>query len=165
VSDLFDPLVPAASYDDLSAGGRISCLILAGCLVLYLTLTTGERALDRTVGYGMLAVGLLSPVVYPWYLLGGVACLVPAARGARRDWLVVLSAIGCLLSPPGFNSQITTYLGIAAVAGCLVVIAPRELRRQRGAREAAAVVAPVAAPPRTVAAYAPAAPAPPVTTG
>ena len=134
IADLFNPLITSASFDDLTAGGRISALILAGCIVLYLTVTIGNRALDRTVGYGMLAIGLLSPVVYPWYLLGGVVCLVPAARGARRDWLVLLSALGCVLSPPGFTTEITTNLGIAAVAISLLVIGPRVLDRQRARR-------------------------------
>lgn len=150
IADLFDPLVPAASYDDLTAGGRISALILAGCIVLYLIATSGSRALDRTLGYGMLTVGLLSPVVYPWYLLGGVVCLVPAARGARRDWLVLLSALGCVLSPPGFNSDITTNLGVAAVGISLLVIAPRVLSRYRARRAPAAPTLPTLMLPREV---------------
>lgn len=137
VADLFSPLIPGASFDDLTAGGRISALILAGCVVLYLTITVGNRALDRTVGYGMLVVGLLSPVVYPWYLLGGVVCLVPAARSARRDWLVLLSALGCVLSPPGFPTAVGTDLGIAAAVISLLIIGPRVLDRQRARRSPA----------------------------
>src|SRR5579859_5806657 len=68
VADLFQPIVSSASFDDRAAAGRITALIAAGCIVLYLTATAGRRALDRTVGYGMLAVGVLSPVVYAWYL-------------------------------------------------------------------------------------------------
>ncbi|MDT4938048.1 MAG: hypothetical protein QOG80_1719 [Pseudonocardiales bacterium] len=131
IADVITPLVPAASYDDLAAGGRITALIVAGCIVVYLTITASRRALDRTVGYGILAVGLLSPVVYPWYLLGGVVCLVPAARGARRDWLVWLSAVGCLISPPGFSYTVSTTLSFTALGACLAVIAPRVIARRR----------------------------------
>lgn len=138
IGDLFSRLVTAASFDDLAAAGRITALAAAGCTVVYLTLTARQRALDRTVGYGMLAVGLLSPVVYPWYLLGGVVTLLPTARGARRDWLVLLSAVGCLLSPPGFTARISTNLSIAAVAVSLLVIAPRVIGRRRAPDPAAA---------------------------
>jgi hypothetical protein len=134
VADMFSPIVEAASFDDLAAGGRITALVAAGCIVAYLTLTAQHRALDRTAGFGLLAVGLLSPVVYPWYLLGGVVCLAPTARGALRDWLVLLSAVGCLLSPPGFTSRMSTNLSIAAVAVSLAVMAPRVVGRRRAAR-------------------------------
>jgi hypothetical protein len=61
-------------------------------------------------------------------------CLAPTARGALRDWLVLLSAVGCLLSPPGFTSRMSTNLSIAAVAVSLAVMAPRVVGRRRAAR-------------------------------
>lgn len=125
LADMFDPIVDSASFDDLAAGGRITALVAAGCIVAYLTITADRRALDRTIGYGMLATGLLSPVVYPWYLLGAVTCLAPTARGIRRDWVVFISAVCCLLSPPGFNSAISTRLGVIFTGACLLVLAPR----------------------------------------
>jgi hypothetical protein len=125
LADLFDPIVDSASFDDLAAGGRITALIAAGCIVVYLTVTADRRGLDRTVGYGMLAIGLLSPVVYPWYVLGGVAVLAPTARGIRRDWLVYISAVGCLSSPPGFTGTISTALGAFFVGICSLILLPR----------------------------------------
>jgi hypothetical protein len=131
IADLYSPVVESASFDDLGTGGRIAALVAAGCIVVYLTLTARQRALDRSVGYGMLAVGILSPVVYPWYLLGGVVTLAPTARGARRDWLVLLSAVGCLLDPPGFTGHISLVLSVAAVGIALCMIAPRVVGRRR----------------------------------
>ncbi|MCU1658625.1 MAG: hypothetical protein JWO57_3281, partial [Pseudonocardiales bacterium] len=131
VADLFAPIVTSASFDDLAAGGRIAALLAAACIVLYLTATARRRALDRTVGYGLLAIGLLSPVVYPWYLLGGVICLAPTARGVRRDWLVFLSVVGCLLTPPGFTSGIATAVTITAIVLSLWIMARQLLARRR----------------------------------
>ena len=133
LGDLLRPVVPAASFDDLSAGGRVTALIAAGCIVVYLTVTARHRALDRTVGYGMLAVGVLSPVVYPWYLLGGIVCLAPTARAGRRDLVLLLSAIGCLLSPPGFSGGVSTALSVAAGLVALALVVPRMLARRRSA--------------------------------
>jgi hypothetical protein len=146
VSDLYSPIVDSASFDDLAAGGRIAALLAAACIVIYLTMTARNRALDRTVGYGMLAVGLLGPVVYPWYLLGGIVILAPTARAVRRDWLIALSAAGCVLSPPGFTTRISTNISIVAVAVALVVIAPRVLHRRRPDPHAAVVGPTVSAP-------------------
>jgi alpha-1,6-mannosyltransferase len=150
VSDVLRPLVPSASFDDLAAGGRITALAAAGCVVIYLIATARTRALDRTVGYGILTISLLSPVVYPWYLLGGIVCLAPTARGARRDWIVWVSAIGCLLSPPGFTSGLSTVLSVAAIVIALVVIAPRVLARQHAAAQLAAAGPSVSAGERRV---------------
>jgi hypothetical protein len=133
ISDVLRPMVPGASFDDLSTGGRISALAAAGCIVVYVTLTARARALDRTVGYAILAVGVLSPVVYPWYLLGGIVCLAPTARGARRDWIVLLSAVGCVLSPPGFSTGASTAVSIATIVIALLVISPRVRQRRREA--------------------------------
>ena len=75
LSDMLNPVVKAASFDDLAAGGRITALIAAGCIASY-SRYRATRALNRTVGYGMLAIGVLSPVVYP---------VVPARRH-RLPW-------------------------------------------------------------------------------
>jgi hypothetical protein len=130
LADIFDPLVPSASFDDLSTAGRITALIAAACIILYLTVTPNVRGLDRTVGYGLLAFGVLSPVVYPWYLLGGIACLMPNAQGTRRDWLILLSVVGCVLSPPGFSTSISTWISIGAAAIAVGVMARRAAQRR-----------------------------------
>lgn len=125
IANIFQPIVSAASYDDLGTAGRITALIAAACIVVYLIVTTQSRALDRTVGYGMLAVAVLSPVVYPWYLLGAVVCLAPTARGVRRDWLVFISAVCCLFDPPGFSRGISTALSVLFIVLCAALLAPR----------------------------------------
>lgn len=139
LSDLLRPVVTAASFDDLSTGGRITALAAAGFVVVVLTLTARTRALDRTVGYGMLAIGVFSPVVYPWYLLGGVVCLAPTARSTRRDWIVAVSAVGCLLSPQGFTAYISTGISIATICVALIVVVPRMLARRDEAQRLAQV--------------------------
>jgi hypothetical protein len=138
VADLYDPIVTAASFDDLAAGGRVSTMLAAGCIVLYLTLTAHHRALAVTIGTGLLAVGLLGPVLYPWYLLWGVVCLAPTAHAARRDWLVFVSAFACLLSPPGFTSTISVNLSLIALGIALAALIPTELARRRAAAAKAA---------------------------
>lgn len=119
VGDIIRPMVPSASFDDLAAGGRVTVVLAAIALIAWLLATTGHRTLDRTVGYALLTAAILAPVVYPWYLLWGLCCLAPAAAGVRRDWVVALSAVACVLAPSGFTSNTAQRVTLAA----LIVIA------------------------------------------
>jgi hypothetical protein len=125
LGDVYSPIVRAASFDDLAAGGRITSMLAAVCIVVYLTATAHRRSLANTIGYGLLAVGLLGPVLYPWYLLWGVVCLAPTARGARRDWLVLISGFACVFNPPGFTMALSLVLNVVAFGIALALIAAR----------------------------------------
>jgi hypothetical protein len=127
------PIVRGASYDDLAAGGRIAAISAMVCAVVYLVATANDRAIERTAGYALLTMGLLAPVLYPWYLLWGTLCLAPTASGARRVAVLALCAAGCLMTPPGFSaltSNLITAVVLALVAG---VAALALLRRRRTA--------------------------------
>jgi hypothetical protein len=128
---MFQPIVRSASFDDLATGGRISALLAAGVIVLYLLITVSRRSLNRTVGYGLLTIALLSPVVYPWYLLWGIVCLAPTARSARRDWLVLASAVACVYTPAGITMGLGNIVTVVAAAIGVAIIGQRELRRRR----------------------------------
>jgi len=125
VSDLISSVVHAASYDDLAVGGRIAALLAAVTVVSYLLVTVLERPLERTIGYALLGIGLLAPVLYPWYLLWGVLCLAPAATRSRRDWLIALSCFACLLNPPGFANPTSQYVTAGALAVLAALLIPR----------------------------------------
>lgn len=105
VSNIVGPIVPAASFDDRAAGGRIAVVLAAIVVVCYLLATLRRRPLERTFGYALLAAALLGPALYPWYLIWGVTCLAPTATGLRRDWVVALSCAACVLVPAGFDTR------------------------------------------------------------
>lgn len=165
IGDMYAPIVEAASFDDLAAGGRITTMFAAVCVVIYLTATSRQRALAHTIGYGLLAVGLLGPVVYPWYLLWSVICLAPTAREGRRDRIVLISAVACVLNPPGFTSTISTNLTLIALAITTTVFVAQLISRRRRAAATASteLTAPAAAsgaaPAAVTAPTAPTAPA------
>ena len=116
VSDLLSAVIPGSSYDDLAVGGRIAALLAAATAISYLLVTVLERPLERTVGYALLAIGLLAPVLYPWYLLWGVCCLAPSATRVRRDWVLALSALACVLTPAGLGDRSAEWVTIVAAA-------------------------------------------------
>ena len=151
ISDMIAPVVSGASYDDLAIGGRGAALLAAVTAVAYLLVTVLNRPLERTVGYLLLAIGLLSPTIYPWYLLWGVLCLAanaasgPAANGAangapngaadvtglRRDWLIAISSAAAILVLPGFTTREAQVITAAGLVVILAVLATRQhLRRQ-----------------------------------
>jgi hypothetical protein len=141
IAKLFKPVVRGASYDDLAAGARITAITAMVCLIGYLIATARQRALERTAGYSLLAIALLAPVLYPWYLLWGALCLAPAATGARRLAVIGLCAAGCLLMPPGFSpttTNVVTGVALTVVVGVVLTVA---LRRERALRRAVPVSA------------------------
>lgn len=151
ISDLISPVVSAASFDDLAIGGRVAAVLAAVTAVAYLLVTIRNRPLERTVGYALLAIGLLGPVLYPWYLLWGLLCLAPSARRALRDWVVALSVVACVLAPAGFverTGEIVTLCGLGVIAAVLV---PRLVVRYRRDVAALRAAAPVSADARSAA--------------
>jgi hypothetical protein len=131
VGNLIGLIVTAASYDDLAAGGRIAAGAAGLTVIGYLYITVHTRPLERTIGFGLLAAGILAPVVYPSYLLWGTLCLAPTATGARRDWVVALSCAACVLTPAGLGDRggrYATWIGLAIIAA---VLTPRLVARHR----------------------------------
>ncbi|WP_375480497.1 polyprenol phosphomannose-dependent alpha 1,6 mannosyltransferase MptB [uncultured Jatrophihabitans sp.] len=125
VSALLAPIVRGASYDDVAIGGRVTALAALAFALGYLAATAPRRPTRHTVGYALLALGLLAPALHPWYLLWGVLCLAPDATGARRLAVVALSAAGCVLAPAGFSPTVADAVtgGLLAVIACGVAFA------------------------------------------
>jgi hypothetical protein len=142
IAKLLAPVVRGASYDDLAAGARVTVLTAMVCVIGYLVVTVRQRSLERTAGYSLLALGLLAPVTYPWYLLWGLICLAPAAIGTRRVLVLALSVAGCLLYPPGFSSTTTNALSATAlvVIGLVLVAMPSVRRATRDSAAAMSAV-------------------------
>jgi hypothetical protein len=133
LGDLVGWIVRSASYDDLAAGGRIAAGVAGVTVIAYLYLTVRTRPLERTIGFALLAAGILAPVVYPSYLLWGLLCLASTATGARRDWVIALSCAACVLTPVGLGErggQYATCIGLALIA---IVLWPRLYVRHRNA--------------------------------
>jgi alpha-1,6-mannosyltransferase len=130
IAKLLTPIVRGASYDDLAAGARITAITALVCVLSYLIATARQRALERTAGYALLALALLAPVLYPWYLLWGTTCLAPTANGSRRVAVLALCAAGCVITPPGFTPTTSNVIGGVALALVAVAtFAPMWVRR------------------------------------
>jgi hypothetical protein len=98
-------------------------LLAAAFLVTYLSVTARRRALEATAGLGLVAAALLSPVIYPWYVLWGALCLAPIARARGRDLLILASATSCLMALPGLPRLTVDLISVSLTACILVIVA------------------------------------------
>ncbi len=132
ISRLLAPIVRDASYDDLAAGGRITVLAAAAFAVTYLVVTVRQRPVAASVGYALLALALLAPVLHPWYFVWGLVPLAATLTDARRVWLLALSAAASLLDPIGFPETTTRAVTGAGLAIVALVLGAVLVARQRG---------------------------------
>ncbi|MGH9304673.1 MAG: polyprenol phosphomannose-dependent alpha 1,6 mannosyltransferase MptB, partial [Acidimicrobiales bacterium] len=105
----------------------------------------------RAIGFTLLAVVLLGPVVQPWYLVWGIILLAPVAEGRTRAAIIVLSVVSSFLGLPGgrvllHQLVVTNPFVIAVAATALGVVAgvfllPRVHSLSQQRRAAAAVAA------------------------
>jgi alpha-1,6-mannosyltransferase len=76
-------------------------LAVAGVLALWLLLNADRIGWLKALGYSLLAIVLLGPVVQPWYLCWGLLLLAIVARGRLRTWVIVLSVVSPFVGLPG----------------------------------------------------------------
>lgn len=81
-------------------GWRTAGQLIAVVIVVLLLLTTRRRDVVMTAGWGLLAVGLLGPVLYPWYLAPAAVVLALGASPAGRGVAVTASVGGPWLALP-----------------------------------------------------------------
>lgn len=87
--------------DLVRAAGEILSVLVVGRLLL----TVRRRPLGATVGWGLLAVALLGPVLYPWYL-APAALVLATTDGAVARWMsAACGAWGLLLRAPGWRAD------------------------------------------------------------
>ncbi len=100
--------------------GMAAAIIL--CVVLVLTYR--RRSLADTVGFTLLTVALLAPVVYPWYLLWGAAPLV-LVIDRHRTLLAIALSLAPLLAVPGWHWSSLTEVLFALAAVVLIMLSIR----------------------------------------
>lgn len=111
----FTAILHVATPQTADTLARALGLAVATAIVLRLLATSANRPLEATVGLGLLAVSLLGPVLYPWYLLWGLLAIVPVLDDAGIRWLAGLSALGSTLSLTGLTPGVIAVLAVIVV--------------------------------------------------
>lgn len=109
---------------------RITGLTVAAVVCVALIVTSSRRPLPATVGWSLLALGLLAPVLYPWYLLWGLVPLALLATRSRTA-LTIGMGLGPLLAMPGLTFGPWAPVEVAGTAVVFLAAAygPAVLRR------------------------------------
>ena len=105
----------------LVAAFRAVALAVAGVIVCVLVVRTDRYGLPRALGWSLLVVVFLGPIVWPWYETWGLVVLALARDLWSRRVVLVLSAVGCFATVPAHVHA--TPLDVAvAVVGLAVVV-------------------------------------------
>jgi alpha-1,6-mannosyltransferase len=112
----------------LISAARGGGLLLAAALTVWLLIHSDRIGPLRALGFSLVALVVLSPVIQPWYLCWGFVFLAPVAERAVRRVLIGASAFGCFLGLPGgrvliHEISIANPWHVAAFAAVLVAIA------------------------------------------
>lgn len=124
---------------------RGSGLLLAALVCLWLLLRADEIGHLKALGYSLIAVVVLSPVVQPWYLAWGFVFLAPVVEGRVRRAVVAWSGVACFLGLPGgrtlideitrANPIVVAVFSAALVGIGLALLRPRLRRPPAGPTE------------------------------
>jgi hypothetical protein len=118
----------------LVVASRATALVAAGVVVCVLLVRSDRVGPARALGWSLLAVVFLGPVVWPWYETWGLVFLALAADRWSRRAVLVLSTVACFATVP---THVPTSPGdiVVAVAGLglVVVAAALSLRRVHAA--------------------------------
>jgi alpha-1,6-mannosyltransferase len=119
----------------LARGGLFLVAFVIG---VYLLLKSNRQTSGRALGWTLLAVTVLGPVMQPWYLAWGVVFLAAVADTKIRGFLVALSCGASFLGLPGaltlleeltVANPLLVIAASAALVGIAVVIVGPSIRR------------------------------------
>jgi alpha-1,6-mannosyltransferase len=100
---------------------RLAGLAAAGLFALFLLVRTEMLGVVRCVGAALVALILLGPVVWPWYLPAGFAILAAAGLGKWRPSYFVVTFAACLVVFPRSVNAVPSLLGWQHLIGLGVV--------------------------------------------
>jgi hypothetical protein len=130
---LIKSVLPETAHTYVNAATKLAGVIAAVGVVAFVSVTARRRPLPATAGYALLAVALLAPISYPWYVLWGAVCLLPIARSTTLDCLVALCIFESVSSVPGAPGVLTGTLKIIVLAAAIGVVSVRFRNRARDA--------------------------------
>jgi alpha-1,6-mannosyltransferase len=125
----------------LVMASRAVALGVAAVIVAVLVVRTERYGMARALGFSLLAVVFLGPIVWPWYETWGLVFLALAIDVWSRRVVLVASAVACFATVPSHVTAAATEVVVAAAVLIVVVGgAGFSLARGRASVGAGAVV-------------------------
>ena len=105
---------------------RLLGLLAAGLICTVLLLRSPRMGMVRALGLSMLAVVILSPVVWPWYLAVGFALVAASGMGRwRPSYVVVIIAASAVVFPTSVDpvKSLSQYQHVLTMAVVVLIVA------------------------------------------
>ncbi len=103
----------------LVEAGRAVALAVAAVIVAVLVVRTERYGMARALGWSLLAVVFLGPIVWPWYETWGLVFLAVAADVWSRRVVLVLCTVACFATVP---SHVPVHAPDVVVAGAILIV-------------------------------------------
>jgi hypothetical protein len=125
ISHLLGTLGAGSHAHALVVVSRAVALVVAGVVVCVLVVSTGRIGTARALGWSLLVVVFLGPIVWPWYETWGLVFLALAADVWSRRAVLVLSSVACFATVPAHVTAspadvVLAVVAVLAVAGATV---------------------------------------------
>jgi len=122
VADGLEAIGISVSSDVMVSSFRALGLLTALGLISYLLIRSPEQGMVRGIGLSLVALVILGPVVWPWYLPAGFALLAAAGLGAWRPSYLVLVVASSFFVWPTSVDRVTSWNGYQHLLGLLVIV-------------------------------------------
>jgi alpha-1,6-mannosyltransferase len=97
-------------------------LVLAGALIVWLLFNADRIGWLKALGYSLLAIVVLGPVVQPWYLTWGLLLLAIVATGPLRAWVIGLSVVSPFVGLPGGHKLLSAIVHAPMIETGIVIL-------------------------------------------
>ncbi len=98
-------------------------LIAAAVIGLRLLARSTRSTIPRNLGLTLLVVALLGPILWGWYVAWGVIVLAPAATGALRRIVIVISTVEVLIAASSVKHTLSGVFGAGVFPDLILVAA------------------------------------------
>ena len=125
------------------AVAALSAVVLFGGWLLWRSPVLG---VERSLGLVLVALVLLGPILWPWYLTWGLAVLAPTAGRWTRRLVITLAIGGALVGATAVVRAVAAWASFGAAGALLVLVvlvavAVVPFSRQKGGHPATGVAA------------------------
>jgi alpha-1,6-mannosyltransferase len=125
-SRLVTDVARLVGFDGGPSGVRSVVAVLALALVAllgaWLLWRSPELGVERSLGLVLLALVLLGPILWPWYLTWGLAVLAPTAGALTRRAIIVLAIGGTLVGAAGVDRAVHAFAASNLPGELLIVV-------------------------------------------
>jgi len=102
------------------AGLALAAVVLLGGWLLW---RSPKLGVERSLGLVLLALVLLGPILWPWYLTWALAVLAPTAGRWTRRAVIILAIGGSLVGAPDVRNAVHAFTATSVPGELLLLVA------------------------------------------